>query len=43
MEMDVLADIRAPIFATLDLYCDRVASAVGRLCVRVFGEEDEAA
>ena len=23
--------------ATLDLYCDRVASAVGRLSVRVFG------
>ena len=39
MEMDVLADIRAPDWATLDLYCDRVASAVGRLCVRVFGME----
>src|SRR3989442_15689424 len=37
MEMDVRSDIRAPDFATLDLYCDRVASAVGRLCVRVFG------
>ncbi|WP_375413805.1 presqualene diphosphate synthase HpnD [uncultured Bradyrhizobium sp.] len=37
MEMDVPADIRAPDFATLDLYCDRVASAVGRLSVRVFG------
>ena len=37
MEMDVLADIRAPDLATLDLYCDRVASAVGRLSVRVFG------
>jgi presqualene diphosphate synthase len=37
MEMDVLDDIRAPDWATLDLYCDRVASAVGRLCVRVFG------
>ena len=37
MEMDVLADIRAPDFATLDLYCDRVASAVGRLSVKVFG------
>jgi phytoene synthase len=37
MEMDVLADIRAPDEATLDLYCDRVASAVGRLSVRVFG------
>jgi presqualene diphosphate synthase len=37
MEMDVLADIRAPGLATLDLYCDRVASAVGRLSVKVFG------
>jgi presqualene diphosphate synthase len=37
MEMDVLQDIRAPDLATLDLYCDRVASAVGRLSVRVFG------
>jgi presqualene diphosphate synthase len=37
MEMDVLEDIRAPDLATLDLYCDRVASAVGRLSVRVFG------
>jgi phytoene synthase len=27
----------APAAATLDLYCDRVASAVGRLSVRVFG------
>ena len=37
MEMDTLEDIRAPSLATLDLYCDRVASAVGRLSVRVFG------
>jgi len=37
MEMDVPQDIRAPDLATLDLYCDRVASAVGRLSVRVFG------
>jgi presqualene diphosphate synthase len=37
MEMDVTADIRAPDWATLDLYCDRVASAVGRLCTPVFG------
>ncbi len=37
MDMDVLADIRAPDRATLDLYCDRVACAVGRLSVRVFG------
>jgi squalene synthase HpnD len=37
MEMDVLTEIRAPEETTLDLYCDRVASAVGRLSVRVFG------
>jgi phytoene synthase len=29
--------VRAPDWATLDLYCDRVASAVGRLSVRIFG------
>jgi squalene synthase HpnD len=37
MEMDAAADIRAPDWSKLDLYCDRVASAVGRLSVRVFG------
>jgi phytoene synthase len=37
MEMDTVEDIRAPSLARLDLYCDRVASAVGRLSVRVFG------
>jgi squalene synthase HpnD len=37
MDMDAAQDIRAPDWATLDLYCDRVASAVGRLSVRVFG------
>jgi phytoene synthase len=37
MEMDVPQDIRAPDMVTLDLYCDRVASAVGRLSVNVFG------
>jgi phytoene synthase len=37
MDMDVVADMRAPDWSTLDLYCDRVASAVGRLSVRVFG------
>jgi phytoene synthase len=40
MDMDVAADIQAPGLATLDLYCDRVASAVGRLSVRVFGMEE---
>ena len=39
MEMDLDADLRAPDWATLDLYCDRVASAVGRLSVRIFGIE----
>jgi phytoene synthase len=41
MEMDVVSDIRTPDFDTLDLYCDRVASAVGRLSVRVFGLPNE--
>lgn len=41
MQMDVDADIRWPDFATLDLYCDRVASAVGRLSIQVFGMERE--
>ena len=41
MQMDVLADIRAPDRATLDLYCERVACAVGRLSVRVFGMEQK--
>jgi phytoene synthase len=41
MQMDVDADIRAPDLMTLDLYCDRVASAVGRLSTRIFGMEDE--
>jgi phytoene synthase len=41
MEMDVVSTMRAPDLATLDLYCDRVASAVGRLSVNVFGMERE--
>ncbi len=36
MQMDVDHDIRWPSAHELDLYCDRVASAVGRLSVRVF-------
>jgi presqualene diphosphate synthase len=40
MEMDARADIRAPSLQELDLYCDRVACAVGRLSVRVFGMND---
>ena len=42
MEMDVVADIRAPEWNKLDAYCDRVASAVGRLSVRIFGMEEKA-
>jgi phytoene synthase len=37
MAMDVAEDIVGPDLATFDLYCDRVASAVGRLSVKVFG------
>jgi presqualene diphosphate synthase len=40
MDMDVEGDIQAPDWQTLELYCDRVASAVGRLSVRVFGTPD---
>ncbi len=40
MAMDAAEDIRAPDAAKLDLYCDRVASAVGRLSVRIFGLSD---
>jgi phytoene synthase len=42
MEMDVVSTICGPDLATLDLYCDRVASAVGRLSVRVFEMEKQA-
>lgn len=38
MEMDAGVPIIAPTLPELDLYCDRVASAVGRLSVRVFGD-----
>jgi len=41
MQMDVVEDIRAPSLDALDLYCDRVASAVGRLSVKVFGMDEE--
>ena len=43
MQMDAETVIVAPDLATLDLYCDRVAAAVGRLCVRAFGDASEAA
>ena len=37
MEMDAVEDIRAPSMGRLELYCDRVAGAVGRLSIRIFG------
>jgi phytoene synthase len=40
MDMDVAEDIRAPELAKLDLYCERVASAVGRLSIKVFGMDE---
>jgi phytoene synthase len=43
MEMDAGEPIVAPPLTVLDLYCDRVASAVGRLSVCVFGDNGEAA
>ncbi|OOL19534.1 phytoene synthase [Bombella intestini] len=41
MQMDCGEPIVAPDEATLDLYCDRAASAVGRLSVRIFGTPEE--
>ncbi len=41
MQTDLDGEVRWPSFAELDLYCDRVASAVGRLSVKVFGMERE--
>jgi phytoene synthase len=43
MEMDAASNICAPDLATLDLYCARVASAVGHLSVHVFGDSGRAA
>jgi presqualene diphosphate synthase len=43
MEMDAAQDIRAPELATLDLYCGRVAGAVGHLSVHVFGDASPSA
>ncbi len=37
MVMDTQTELRAPSLQTLDLYCDRVASAVGRLITPIFG------
>jgi presqualene diphosphate synthase len=41
MEMDAAAPIDAPAMDTLDQYCDRVASAVGRVSVRIFGDASD--
>jgi presqualene diphosphate synthase len=38
MQTDAETTVVAPELAALDLYCDRVASAVGRLSVRAFGD-----
>ncbi len=38
MQMDAEQPIIAPDLATLGVYCDRVAGAVGRLSVRAFGD-----
>jgi len=43
MEMDARDAICAPDLATLDLYCARVACAVGHLSIHVFGDESDAA
>jgi phytoene synthase len=43
MQSDADTVIVAPAWADLDLYCDRVASAVGRLSVRAFGDTSAAA
>ena len=43
MQMDAETVIVAPAFDVLDAYCDRVASAVGRLSVRAFGDASPAA
>jgi squalene synthase HpnD len=42
MEMDVRREMRGPSWETFDLYCDRVASAVGRLSVKIFGVDEDA-
>jgi phytoene synthase len=43
MEMDAVEDIRAPSLAALELYCARVAGAVGLLSVRAFGDASDEA
>ncbi len=41
MEMDAGESVRIADMAELELYCDRVAGAVGRLSNRVFGVDEE--
>jgi len=41
MEMDAAPKLRIVDMAELELYCDRVACAVGRLSVKVFGIPDD--
>jgi len=41
MAMDANDPICGPTLAALDLYCDRVASAVGRASVRIFGDSSD--
>ena len=41
--MDAREDVCAPALSTLDLYCSRVASAVGHLSIHVFGDRSDAA
>jgi phytoene synthase len=41
MEMDARSSVRIADMDELHLYCDRVACAVGRLSVRIFGIEGE--
>jgi presqualene diphosphate synthase len=43
MEMDAREDIVAPSLNELDLYCDRVACAVGRISARIFGAPQDQA
>jgi phytoene synthase len=43
MQMDAFTEILAPSWEDLDTYCDRVASAVGRLSVRAFGDSSQRA
>jgi phytoene synthase len=42
MQMDVRTDIQAPSLAELDRYCECAAVAVGRLALRICGEETPA-